>query len=180
MNYIKTSIILFSSIVILNACGDVKDPPNPNEEELITTVELHFTDTTTNQESVFRFADPDGVGGEDPTERDTVVLDTHAVYTLRIQFLDESKTPVEDITEEVEEESHDHLVCFNSTGSVSVEVLDQDNNGLPLGLLSILSTKGQEQGSLTVSLKHQPGVKTGSCDVGETDVEIAFPLKVSQ
>jgi hypothetical protein len=32
-------------------------------------------------------------------------------------------------------------------------------------------------GDVKISLKHQPGIKNGSCDIGETDVELLFPFK---
>ena len=29
---------------------------------------------------------------------------------------------------------------------------------------------------MKIALKHQPGIKNGQCDLGETDVEVEFPI----
>ncbi len=53
-----------------------------------------------------------------------------------------------------------------------------DGNGLELGLAADVTTTSASNGTFTISLKHQPGIKNGSCDIGETDVEVAFVLEV--
>ncbi|MFY0645020.1 MAG: hypothetical protein JXR19_11185 [Bacteroidia bacterium] len=180
-NSIIYSIILISFFAFsICACTDkVDDPPNINEEELITTVELTFTnDSNSNDVRMFQFADTDGVGGNEPTAHDTIRLDTNSSYTLQVRFLDESGSTVEDITEEVEEEADEHLVCYTSNGALSVSITDIDGNSLPLGLEAIVTTGQQEVTDLNVQLKHQPDVKNGSCDLGETDVEVLFRVEV--
>ncbi len=173
-------LILLATVLSFQSCSDddVENPPNPNEEELITTVQLQFTDTLTQEIKVFKFADPDGDGGEAPTQMDTIILKANTFYNLQLEFLDESKDPFESITEEIEEEADEHLVCFDVTGNTAVKITDIDKNGLPIGLTSTAETAANEEGSIMVSLKHQPDVKDGSCAVGETDVEVLFQLKV--
>ena len=166
-------------VASVSSCKDeVEDPPNPNEEELITTVELKFTDTASMQSQSFRFADPDGEGGNAPTTFDTIVLDANSFYTVEVSFLNESESPVEDITEEVLEEANEHLVCYEVSAGNTVTITDQDGNALPLGLQAELSTGAAGMGNFKVSLKHQPDVKNGQCDVGETDVEVDFSLRL--
>lgn len=176
-------IILISGAVVLmgtffSGCSDdLNNPPNPNEEELITSVELQFINSQTLSEITFRFADPDGVGGDPPTQLDTVILDTFSSYTISLKFLDESKSPVEDITAEIKEEGTEHLVCYEVDGA-SLSITDKDQGGLPLGLEANVETSGVKNGLLVVILKHQPEGKDGSCGLGETDVEVSFPLVV--
>lgn len=166
-------------VATLSACKDqVEDPPNPNEEELITTAELKFTDTATMQSQTFRFADPDGEGGDAPTEFDTVVLKANNFYTLEVSFLNESESPIEDITEEVLAEANEHLVCYEISAGSTVTITDEDANMLPLGLQAEVSTGTAGTGNLKVSLKHQPDIKNGQCDVGETDVEVDFSMRL--
>jgi hypothetical protein len=31
---------------------------------------------------------------------------------------------------------------------------------------------------MQIELKHQPGIKNGTCGVGETDIDILFPVKI--
>lgn len=184
MKHLKTNISIFSFVLVavftFTACSDeVKDPPKPNEGELITTVELTFTNTASPSEvSIFRFADPDGEGGNTPSETDTIALAANSTYALTVRFLDESKPDVEDITTEVLEEAAEHRVCYTSTAGTTVVITDQDANGLDLGLAATITTTNADKGTFQVSLKHQPDVKDGSCDIGETDVEVSFVLEV--
>jgi hypothetical protein len=92
-------------------------------------------------------------------------------------MLDESKNPVEDITEEIKEEADEHLIVYKITAAnLSIQITDKDSKNLPLGLLSKWKSGSISNGHLLVSLKHQPGIKDGSADKGETDVEINFPV----
>ena len=162
------------------SCDDkVDDPIKPNEEELITTVQLTFTDTSnSNDVRVFKFSDTDGEGGNPPSQFDTIKLNANTTYKLDVQFIDESKTPVEDITEEVREEAVEHLVCYTSGGGVTIAITDKDVNMLELGLEALVTTTITGNTSLSISLKHQPDIKDGSCSVGETDVEVDFPFVI--
>lgn len=149
-----------------------------NEEELITTVKVNATDKDGNL-TTFSFADVDGPGGNDPVFDTIALAFAGAPYAVTVEFLDESKTPAEDITAEIEAEDDEHIVCYTSTsGSLTVQRLDTDENNLPVGLISNWTVSDAVNGTLTISLKHQPGIKDGSCTPGETDVEVAFPITI--
>jgi hypothetical protein len=177
---VKLTSILTILLLAFVGCKDkVTNPPQPNEEELITTVELTFTNVSnTNDVRVYRFSDTDGAGGSEPSVHDTIKLDSDSTYHLVVRFLDESGTNPIDITEEVKEEANEHLVCYSASGSISITVTDLDGNNLPLGLEATLSTQSAETTNLVLSLKHQPDIKNGSCDLGETDVEVDFRVEV--
>jgi phage/plasmid primase-like uncharacterized protein len=185
MKQSKTNISILAflalGIITFSSCKDdeVVNPPNPNEEELITTVELVFTNAADSSDvSTFKFADPDGEGGNAPTQQDTIRLAQASNYTLAVRFLDESSSDVEDITEEVKEEAEEHLICYTTDASTTVIISDKDVNGLNIGLSADVETSVAVNGTFTIALKHQPDVKDGSCDLGETDVEVAFALEV--
>lgn len=184
MKNIKTYITVLGLLITLSfsftACNDVEDPPAPNEEELITTVKLTFTNAADSSDiRTFTFADPDGEGGNAPTIMDTIRLAANSTYTLTTQFLDESDpNDVEDITAEVREEANEHLVCYTVSGETTLIRTDKDGNNLELGLNADVTTKNSGSESFTVSLKHQPSIKNGTCDVGETDVEVTFVLEI--
>ena len=127
-------IILILLISTLNACKNkTENPPDINEQELITTVILKFTDSATSTETSFAFRDLDGVGGDDPT-LDTVNLLASNTYFCSILFLDESDAnDVEDITEEVLEEGADHHVCLEG-----LETL-----GITMSLMPMITTDTQ-------------------------------------
>jgi hypothetical protein len=177
----KYTWFLVGIIGILSNCGDVENPPSPNEEELITTVRLEFTNKNdVNDKLSFVFSDPDGDGGNPPIQTDTVRLKSSTSYILNISFLDESNpNNIIDITDEIREEGADHLICLTTVLSgLTLVSQDLDENNLAIGLVHEVSTGISENGTMTISLKHQPEIKNGSCDVGETDVEVSFVTEI--
>jgi len=155
---------------------NVTTPAPVNEEELITTFRIQFTDAEGLQPTVTaEFADLDGPGGNAPIAFDSIRLQANTTYNASITLLNESVNPVEDITLEVHEEGHDHLFCFDPASGLNVGITRTDSDGTyQIGILSQWITGAISTGEITIRLKHQPGVKDGSCDPGETDIELTF------
>jgi len=60
-----------------------------------------------------------------------------------------------------------------------LEIVSIDSDGnYSIGLKTQWQAKNLTSGELTLTLKHQPGVKDGTCDPGETDVEVVFPISI--
>lgn len=161
------------------------DDDHNHEGELITSVELTFIDSSNVSDTVsFAFRDPDGEGGNAPTVFDSIALKKGTTYFMSIAFLDESNpNDIEDITEEIKVEDDEHLVCYDlaSLPSLSFQITDSDGQ-YPVGLESTWRTdlsQNVDLGTLKVTLRHQPGVKDGSCAPGDTDVEISFPTTIN-
>lgn len=178
---IITIIILFSMLFIFNACKDEETPLPPNEEELITTVSLAFENLTSGAIDTFIFRDADGPGGNAPTQFDTIQLDAATTYHLTTTLLNESVSPSEDITVEVQDEGVDHQFFYTVDGGLDliIEYDDTDANGNPIGIHNIVTTGVGGAGAFTVILKHQPGIKDGNITTGDTDVEVDFETKVN-
>jgi hypothetical protein len=181
INKLTTSALLVGfGITLLFACKkDKQDPETPtvvNEEEMITTVELVFTDTFgADPVKHFFYKDLDGAGGNNPSIYDTIRLLANTTYQVSILLRNESVSPAEDHTVEIQEEASDHLFCFVSSSGLNLGVVITDSDGtLPLGLQSNWTTQGISTGHTLIRLKHQPGIKTGDCSLGETDVELNF------
>ncbi|MBX7181605.1 MAG: hypothetical protein K1X82_05800 [Bacteroidia bacterium] len=178
----KSQLLLtlsFSALWMFNSCKP-DDPAPTNEEELITSLVMNFTDSATQQVNTFQFRDPDGAGGNSPIVFDSLQLKSNSTYYVSILLLDESKSPVDTISNEVEEEGVDHQFFYNVTNvSVQTSYEDQDANGAPIGLESKWKTGVAGIGSVMVVLKHQPGEKNGSQSTGETDVEVNFPTEIT-
>ena len=78
------AVIIVATVLFISGCSDnnVINPPNPNEEELITTVILNFLNLTTGQTLTFEFDDPDGEGGNPPVRFDSIRLANNSTYDL--------------------------------------------------------------------------------------------------
>ena len=168
--------VMALSVFAFTACDD-DEGVGPTEQELITTVRLTFSNA--GVPVVFTAIDADGPGGN-PIVIDDIKLAENTIYSLKVEFLDEQDPAnVEDITAEVMEEDLVHLVCFDATGVPAPTDLDVDSNGDALGLNATFSTAGAVNGTLKVSLKHEPEKSsTTPCATGETDVEVTFPVVI--
>lgn len=169
-----------SFLCALGSLSSCKDDHDHDEGEVITTVKLICQDSanTTLPVSEFRFDDPDGPGGNNPTRLDTIYLDSGRTTLVSLRFEDASSGSVKDITTEIRAEGNDHFVCVNPSG-ISLQVTAGDSDGkYPIGLESRWKANSKGSGNVTVVLKHQPGVKNGSCDPGDTDAEVVFPIVI--
>ena len=161
------------------SCSKDEVPEEINEEELITTVEVALSSAEGDVDMVYQDLDADGP--QTPNINVSGSLKSGVRYLGTITFLNESESPAEDITEEVEEESDEHQVFFVANGfSLNLEYLNNDGNGHPLGTsFAITPTTGS--GTLTVILRHLPTKpNNGNPDTagGETDVLVTFSVNV--
>ena len=178
---VKIAAVLGLALVAgLSSCkkdDDLVPTPQPtiNEGEVITTVTLTFVDDAGVQPNVTAtFRDPDGDGGLAPDIFDDIVLQNGTVYNCSITLSNETVTPIEDITAEILEEDDEHFFCFSPSGA-DVTIARTDTDGtFEVGLESQWTVGAVGSGTTTVTLKHQPGVKDGTCAPGETDVEVTF------
>lgn len=178
----------------LTACKkDKEETPTPtptptpvNEEELITTLILTFTDGATPANVYeLRFTDEDGDGGNAPViTGDTLPAGTALQLALRV--LDESGSTPEEITEEIQAEDEEHQFFFQVTdANLQIAYADADADGLPIGLSNTAITGAASNGSLRVTLIHEPlksaaGVSLGQIENagGETDIEVTLPVVI--
>lgn len=163
--------------LFFTAC-ETEDPIVINEEEVITTLTYTLTDTNGNTK-VLNFVDIDGDGVGAPVIT-TDTLDANTIYTGSIQLLNESETPAENITTEIEGEKDDHLFFFNVNASdLTIATTDVDSKNEPVGLQSTLTTTTAGNNSITITLKHEPTSKTAT-DLtnigGSTDIEVTFDV----
>jgi hypothetical protein len=183
-NTIKSCLLLAGIAVLLQACKKDDDlvplpPPVANESEIITTLKITFKDSLGVKPDVTAvFRDTDADGGNAPVQFDSIRLQAATTYLATIEILDETKSPVMNITTEVIKEANDHLFCFiPSVNGLSIRSSDVYGS-FKLGVTSTWTTASVSSGSVVVKLKHQPGVKNGSCDPGETDIEVNFGTRI--
>lgn len=185
------------------------DPPAPtNPEELITTFKLLLTDSATNTVYTFLYKDPDGDGGQAgfygpgtnnlSSQTDSVLnLTTNTTYFGEIILLDETKNPTDTISNEVEEEGEDHMFFFNSINpsgtpytvilpgsGIKITYTDLDGGATQRGIglktrWRTYTSTGTTKHPFRVILKHQPGVKNGTINPGDTDLDVAFKMLIN-
>lgn len=160
------------------ACKKTEDGHNHDEQELITQVLLTFTDTSGVAPNVqAQFNDPDGPGGLPPVRFDSIVLHPNTVYRCNLSLANTSATPPVDLTSEIVKEAKEHLFCYTAPLGLTINYADTDGS-LPLGLSTYWKTDSSSvTGTLRLQLKHQPGIKNGDCNIGETDIYLNFNYK---
>lgn len=176
----KISFFLFLLFVLPFTSCDDDEGGMDDPQELITTVQVRFSTPDGTQVSTFTISDPDGAGGNEPL-KETIIISSNTQYIVNTSFLDESDpNSVEDITTEVNEESIDHLVCFNASGAmIAPSSMNSDPNGDPIGTSAGVTTTTAGTGTLTISLKHMPDKSAAApCSTGDTDVEVTFNVEV--
>jgi hypothetical protein len=175
-NYLFAFALLF-----LFSC-EKDNPVIENEEELITTLTYKLTASDgTIVEG--KFQDLDGDGGNAPTISN-IVLKPNTMYSGSITLLNESVSPAEDITTEVEEEGSDHQFFFEATlANITVSYDDMDADNKAVGLKTKVVTEAASNGKLSITLKHKPnksamGVADGNIANagGETDINVVFDV----
>jgi hypothetical protein len=174
-----SGVKLLAAALLFQSCD--KDDPQPvHEEEVITTVQITLAPEGGGIPVTLKFFDADGeLGSIAPLISVSGHLEANTVYGAIIELANETVNPVGDITEEVAAEADDHLFCFAVNGNIAIEYEDEDDHGLPLGLITSWTTSEPGDEKVTVTLRHQPGTKTGDCPgSGETDIEVTFDLQV--
>lgn len=185
MKNLKLIALLVIPVLFSTAC-DNDDAP-VNEEEVITTV------TTTllggGRTITLTSRDLDGDGPNAPVVTVSGNLTAGTTYTGTTTFLNELKSPAEDITLEVQEEGAEHQVFYqlpSTLGTITYNPTDVDVNGKPIGLKFTLVAGSVGNGNLTVTLRHDlnksaAGVASGNIANagGSTDAAVSFPVVVN-
>lgn len=174
-----SAILLLMLLILFQSCNK-KDPKPVNEEEVITTLKIVLVPDGGGIPVMMEFFDADGEHGSlPPLVTVNRSLKATTTYAASIQLKNEMANPPGDISAEVEAEANDHLFCFDVTGNISIDYEDNDTNGLPLGLATSWVAGDVGPAEVTVTLRHQPGTKTGQCPgTGDTDLEVSFDLMV--
>jgi hypothetical protein len=197
MNKIFSFFVLSLCTLTLSSCNKDEDPVKEDAPELITQVVFTFVPVT-GETVVVTATDPDGSGLQN-LQVDGPAQLTTVPYTLTITLFNTLLNPNEDgydITEEVTNESDEHLFFYSWTNNIfsnptgdgniddradPVNYQDEDTNGLPLGLKTYWVGSSGTSGQLKVVLKHQPETKsaTSTSSDGETDLDVTITINVN-
>lgn len=186
MNKFKYSILALITITgtLFTACSSDDDAPLPvNEEEVITTLTVTLVPVGGGATVTLQSRDLDGDGPDVPVITITGGnLASSSVYTGSVVLLNETETPAENITTEVEEEDDEHQFFYTTSGSLDLTTsgFNTDGNGNDLGTTFSVTTGAASTGSYTVTLRHEPTKpNTGLADAGgETDISATFQVTI--
>ena len=189
----KKQIFLLPLLIlslVFSGCSDDDDHDDHshpvNEQEVITTIEVTLTDGDNTY--VLTWEDLDGIDGPDEAVVTGGTMPA-GTYSGDIQLYNKTVDPSDEeyvITTEILEEDEEHQFFFNTINGLDATAVytDMDSEGNPIGQQFGL-TANVSSGGLNVVLLHEPdknaaGVPDGDMTnaLGETDVDITFPITV--
>lgn len=174
------------------ACDSTEPPTDPGDQELITQVVVTMTNTANASDvRTITATDADGDGADLIFSPASVTLMPGATYDAILEINDTVNDA--SITEEIEEESEEHLFAYaftpSSAGTVTItdresDYTTQDENGagdLPVGLRFRMAVAASATGSGTfnATLFHfdDGAVKSSAAATSdERDIDIDFPV----
>lgn len=183
--FVKLALGIFMFSIVLVACEKDRDEEE-NEEEVITTMKLTFVPVGGGATLEYQFDDPDGPGGVAPTQQE-IILAPSKTYNVTVQLLNKTEIPVADVTAEVIAEADAHRFYYEPSGgsNITVSGLDNDSNGIPLGVNSTWTTGAVANGTIVVTLRHYGGIPPGKAAAdpvnspkSSTDIDVTFVTKV--
>jgi hypothetical protein len=183
-------VLVAASIFTLTSCKkeEVIVSPPVAGNEFMTTVKLRFENKSNPADTtwaVWRDLTPDDQNAPD-TSGAIINLDKNKTYKVSVKILDETKSPAEDITEDIRERGNFHFFTFFTTGAISsnlsIVATDFDTNPTPfhIGLENEFTTNGTvSTGRLEGVLRHQPNTKNGTFAPGNSDIDVFFTLNIN-
>ena len=182
--FMKIALGILVSSAVITSCE--KDEMEENDNEVITTMKLTFVPAGGGATLTYQFDDADGPGGAVPTQQE-IVLAPSKSYAVTLQLLDKTKTPVADITTEVAAEADAHRFYYEPTAGTNITVsgLNNDGNGVPLGITSTWASGAVATGKIKITLRHYPGTPPGKAagdlvnsTKSDSDIEVEFNTKI--
>ncbi len=176
------STAIFASLLVVS-CSNNDDAPEPvNEEEVITTLTVTLSPNGGGTSITLQTRDLDGDGPNAPDVTVSGNLEAGVTYNGTLVLLNETVSPAENITEEVEDESVEHQFFFTAGAGLDVTTAysNFDTDGNPLGTEFTVTAGTASSGTLTFTLRHEPTKpNTGLGDAGgETDIAATFSVTI--
>ena len=185
----KLLISITAILFIAFSCKKKTIQPSETEDsnEFITTVKIRLENSADVNDTIWATWKDLTPENTQPADTSLAILNvkSNTNYKLKVYFWDETKTPAENITDEVNELGNEHRIFFFPSSTLSslltITPTDLDKNPTPLaiGLENTLSVgNNTATGTLRCVLKHQPNVKDGTFAPGSTDADVKFQMNI--
>lgn len=177
------AIISFLALGIAALLDSCKNDALPTTSEHITTLRVVLQNLNPNYTypiDTFTYVNFNETKSSPPSYVDTIKLQAKSSYSIQVILLNETLSPVQNMTDTIEARGDNHLMLYSidPTELFSLRILDKDSKGLPIGLMSNWTTTDTTNGWLRMILRQQPGNKNGTQTPGVTDFEADFPVVV--
>ena len=181
-------IVSAVALLALSSCNkdEKEDDVQPDvENEIITTVQFEITDSLANEVKTYKWENLNGYGQGSTFTVDTIKLKAITTYHGKLLLLNKTNPlKIDTISNEVLELKNEHQFFYENNETLSLTSSyvsnDVDDHGVPVGIRPKMITGNMSSGNLTITLKHQPGVKpksgNGNKNLGSTDVMVTFPV----
>jgi len=197
------------ALLFSGACSDVEDTDDDHGHDhdhnhgLTTKLVANFAPATGGSTLTFAWSDPEDDGS--PIIDAIELPAAGEIYTVTLEVWNELEDPAEEVTPEIAELDTEHQFFFtgsavhgpandNPDAVLEHSYLDEDADGLPLGIDNQIITLAAGTGDLIVTLRHLPpengsATKTpGLADdvaggglssiAGDNDISVVFPVEV--
>ena len=174
--------ILFAAF--FSSCKKVDDAQNNSDHAALTTMILTFKQVGTIKYTA-TFNDPDGIGGANPIQFDTIKLNANQTYQAELVLQNKTGGTTKDMTAEIRTAGREHEFFYTPTNvSIGIVKTDVDILGYPLGFNTNWQTNAAtttNTATVKVQLKHKPFNKGPNDDAskGHDDININFPIIIN-
>ena len=187
-------MLFLTGLIVVVSCGD--DEPMgtiiEHEKEEITDVTLTFLRVSGGEVVTVRAQDPDGDGPGGMQILGEINLQSNASYLLNIEL--HNTLTGQFVNTEIIEEGGEHQIFFEFTedlfldptgngntdsGSDPINYGDNDNAGLPIGLVTFWSPGNPiTNARFRVALRHHSGIKPSPSNGSTIDMDLTFVMNV--
>ncbi|WP_025663196.1 hypothetical protein [Aquimarina megaterium] len=175
------STIIFAAVLFVSCSNDDDAPEQVNEEEPLTTLTVTLEPNGGGTPIIMQTRDLDDDGPEPPVVTVSGNLSAGVTYNGTVVILNETVSPPEVVTDEVEAEAEDHQFFYTTAGGLDISTtysnFDGDEN--PLGTKFTLTAGAASSGVLNFTLRHLPTKPNTGLDDAGGNTDIAAPFNVT-
>ena len=176
----KNILFLLLAVATFLSCGKEN-----GDKDAMTTINFLLVADDLSDAVQFKYHDIDGPNGPEQGFVTDAVLKPGLTYTGSVSILNGTTTPTTNVNETIMANPEDYRVYFSISPNnvATIDVMDKDSNGMPIGLETRLTTSNQEgDHTLKIQLVRSPdkSATTAAQSGGDIAIEGEFKLYIRQ